>query len=253
MIEDVVRITNPTGNISLIGVYFPEDPGGVDETRNKAASTVSLGEAWTRGINPHRSAPVKRYNEYLRSAIASGRRSAQHDREPPAATRSRARPTPTTSSIVARTATRRSSSSPTCTPPEAPIEFDDAINQGISKMRSETSPVRELPQPTMRGVGPMTVWRVVMPPSGVARVRNEPASTAHESSASERGVFHPTGPRRSPPAPSIRNGHGRESPRCRSRTHCEESPPRREAANVPARTGPRDGDARSNSTKKRND
>ncbi len=73
IIEDCIRVTNPTGHIGLIGVYFPEDPGGVDEDAKKGRFTISLGQAWNKGITIGMGqAPVKRYNVYLRDLILAG-------------------------------------------------------------------------------------------------------------------------------------------------------------------------------------
>lgn len=72
-IEDVIRATNPTGHIGIIGVYFPEDPGGVDANAKKGRFTLSLGTAWEKGLSIEMGqAPVKRYNVYLRDLILSG-------------------------------------------------------------------------------------------------------------------------------------------------------------------------------------
>ena len=72
-IEDVIRATNPTGHVGLIGVYFPEDPGGVDADAKKGRFTLSLGTAWEKGLSIEMGqAPVKRYNAYLRDLILSG-------------------------------------------------------------------------------------------------------------------------------------------------------------------------------------
>jgi len=72
--EDVVNVTNPTGSVSLIGVYFPEDPGGVDEAAKQGRFTLPLGLAWNKGLAIGMGqARVKQYNEYLRGAIVSGR------------------------------------------------------------------------------------------------------------------------------------------------------------------------------------
>jgi glutathione-independent formaldehyde dehydrogenase len=72
--EDVVNITNPTGSVSLIGVYFPEDPGGVDENAKHGRFTLPLGLAWNKGLSIGMGqARVKQYNEYLRSVITTGR------------------------------------------------------------------------------------------------------------------------------------------------------------------------------------
>ena len=73
VLDDVIAVTNPTGHVSLIGVYFPEDPGGVDEQAKKGHYTMALGQAWNKGISIEMGqAPVKCYNEYLRDLIVSG-------------------------------------------------------------------------------------------------------------------------------------------------------------------------------------
>ncbi|HEX3426379.1 MAG TPA: hypothetical protein VHT30_09620, partial [Acidimicrobiales bacterium] len=73
VLEDAVRITNPTGHVSLIGVYFPEDPGGVNEDEKQGLFTLPLGLAWNKGISFEMGqCPVKRYNVYLRDLIIAG-------------------------------------------------------------------------------------------------------------------------------------------------------------------------------------
>jgi glutathione-independent formaldehyde dehydrogenase len=73
ILDDVVRITNPTGHISLIGVYFPEDPGGVNEDAKRGRLPLNLGDAWNKGVSIEMGqAPVKRYNEYLLDLIVNG-------------------------------------------------------------------------------------------------------------------------------------------------------------------------------------
>ncbi|MBV8599952.1 MAG: glutathione-independent formaldehyde dehydrogenase [Candidatus Eremiobacteraeota bacterium] len=72
IINDLARLVNPTGHIGLIGVYFPEDPGGVDEDAKKGIFKFPLGQVWNNGISIEMGqAPVKRYNEYLRDLICN--------------------------------------------------------------------------------------------------------------------------------------------------------------------------------------
>ncbi|MBV8489717.1 MAG: alcohol dehydrogenase, partial [Candidatus Eremiobacteraeota bacterium] len=74
VVEDVIRVTNPTGHVGLIGVYFPKDPGGVDGDAKNGRFTLSLGTAWEKGLSIEMGqAPVKRYNEYLRDLILAGK------------------------------------------------------------------------------------------------------------------------------------------------------------------------------------
>jgi len=73
ILEDCIRAVNPTGRIGLIGVYFEEDPLGVNEDEKKGKFTMSLGSAWNKGVTVAMGqAPVKRYNEYLRDLIVAG-------------------------------------------------------------------------------------------------------------------------------------------------------------------------------------
>lgn len=73
ILEDCIRVVNPTGRIGLIGVYFEEDPRGVTEDEKQGRFTMSLGSAWNKGVTVSMGqAPVKRYNEYLRDLIVAG-------------------------------------------------------------------------------------------------------------------------------------------------------------------------------------
>ena len=72
LLADLVRVTNPTGHIGLIGVYFPQDPGGKGAEK-EGKFPFPLGEAWNKGISIEMGqAPVKRYNVYLRDLILAG-------------------------------------------------------------------------------------------------------------------------------------------------------------------------------------
>ncbi|MBV8639325.1 MAG: glutathione-independent formaldehyde dehydrogenase [Candidatus Eremiobacteraeota bacterium] len=74
VLNNVIRVTNPTGHVGIIGVYFPQDPRGVDEQEKQGKFTMALGEAWNRGLSFEMGqAPVKRYNVYLRDLILAGR------------------------------------------------------------------------------------------------------------------------------------------------------------------------------------
>jgi glutathione-independent formaldehyde dehydrogenase len=73
VLEDLARVVNPTGHIGIIGVYFPEDPGGKDPDEKQGRFTIPLGMLWNKGIGIEMGqAPVKKYNVYLRDLIVSG-------------------------------------------------------------------------------------------------------------------------------------------------------------------------------------
>ncbi len=74
VLEDLIRLVNPTGHIGLIGVYFPKDPGADTEEGRNGQILISLGMAWNKGISIEMGqAPVKRYNVYLRDLILAGK------------------------------------------------------------------------------------------------------------------------------------------------------------------------------------
>lgn len=74
VIEDLVQIVDATGSIGLIGVYFSEDPGGMDQNARQGVFNIPLGALWAKGIKVETGqAPVKRYNALLRDAIIQDR------------------------------------------------------------------------------------------------------------------------------------------------------------------------------------
>ncbi|MBZ5583261.1 MAG: glutathione-independent formaldehyde dehydrogenase [Acidobacteriia bacterium] len=73
-VRNLARIVNPTGHAGLIGVYFPKDPGGVDQSARKGYYEFPLGDFWDKGIGIEMGqAPVKQYNVFLRDMIIHGR------------------------------------------------------------------------------------------------------------------------------------------------------------------------------------
>jgi len=74
VLEWLAGIVNPTGKAGLIGVYFPEDPGGVDANAKEGHITLPLGRFWEKGIEIGMGqCPVKKYNLFLRDLIIAGR------------------------------------------------------------------------------------------------------------------------------------------------------------------------------------
>lgn len=73
-IRDIADVINPTGAVGLIGVYFSEDPGGIDKHAKKGEFLFPLGKLWSNGVSIGQGqAPVKKYNVYLRDLIINGR------------------------------------------------------------------------------------------------------------------------------------------------------------------------------------
>lgn len=73
VIEELAEIVQPTGAISLIGVYFPEDPGANNAQAKKGILPIPLGTLWDKGIAIGMGqCPVKQYNEFLRETVISG-------------------------------------------------------------------------------------------------------------------------------------------------------------------------------------
>ncbi len=74
VIEELVHIVNPTGRIGIVGVYFPEDPGGIDAAAKKGQFRLPLGDIFEKGLSVGTGqTPVKKYNAYLRDLIVAGR------------------------------------------------------------------------------------------------------------------------------------------------------------------------------------
>src|SRR4051812_4997602 len=74
VIEELVHVVNPTGRIGIVGVYFPEDPGGVNDAAKKGQFVLPLGDIFDKGLSIGTGqTPVKKYNAYLRDLIVAGR------------------------------------------------------------------------------------------------------------------------------------------------------------------------------------
>jgi glutathione-independent formaldehyde dehydrogenase len=72
--ENVLRVVNPTGNVSLIGVYIAPDPGAKNEQAKQGVFPFPIADFFDKGITiSGGQAPVKKYNEYLRDLIVNGK------------------------------------------------------------------------------------------------------------------------------------------------------------------------------------
>jgi glutathione-independent formaldehyde dehydrogenase len=73
VLENCLKVVNPTGSIGMIGVYMSPDPGAKGDAKQGIFS-FPVAEFFDKGITMGSGqAPVKKYNEYLRDLIVNGR------------------------------------------------------------------------------------------------------------------------------------------------------------------------------------
>jgi glutathione-independent formaldehyde dehydrogenase len=73
VLEDLIQLVNPTGHLGIVGLYVPEDPGGVNPHAKKGEIQISFGKLWEKGISfGTGQTPVIRYAPRLRDLVASG-------------------------------------------------------------------------------------------------------------------------------------------------------------------------------------
>ena len=74
VIEDIARLVNPTGAVSLIGVYTKADPGAPDGARKMGKLLLPLGDLWEKGVTIGMGqCPVKKYDRQLRDLVIAGK------------------------------------------------------------------------------------------------------------------------------------------------------------------------------------
>jgi len=74
VVENCLRVVNPTGSIGMIGVYIAPDPGAKSEHAKKGIFPFPVADFFDKGITMGSGqAPVKKYNEYLRDLIVNGK------------------------------------------------------------------------------------------------------------------------------------------------------------------------------------
>jgi glutathione-independent formaldehyde dehydrogenase len=70
----LVKSVRFTGEIGVVGVFVPQDPGAPDELSKQGKAAFDFGEFWFRGQKlGSGQCPVKRYNRQLRDLIAGGK------------------------------------------------------------------------------------------------------------------------------------------------------------------------------------
>jgi glutathione-independent formaldehyde dehydrogenase len=74
VLANLAELVNATGAIGIIGVFLDEDPGGQDSRAKIGEFNIPLGKIWSKSISIGMGqCPVKKYNEFLRDLIISGR------------------------------------------------------------------------------------------------------------------------------------------------------------------------------------
>ncbi len=74
VLENCVKVVNPTGSIGVIGVYIAPDPGAESDHAKNGVFPFPVAEYFDKGITMGSGqAPVKKYNEYLRDLIVNGK------------------------------------------------------------------------------------------------------------------------------------------------------------------------------------
>lgn len=74
VLENCLKVVNPTGSIGMIGVYIAPDPGASSKAAKNGIFPFPIAEFFDKGITMGSGqAPVKKYNEYLRDLIVNGR------------------------------------------------------------------------------------------------------------------------------------------------------------------------------------
>ena len=70
----IAKVINPTGTVGSVGVYFEEDPVGVDSNASKGIFEMPLGELWGKGVQLGMGqTPVKKFIPFLRDLIIAGK------------------------------------------------------------------------------------------------------------------------------------------------------------------------------------
>ncbi|KAK4934866.1 hypothetical protein LTR66_015528 [Elasticomyces elasticus] len=74
VLEQLIRVTRPTGGLGIPGLYVPSDPGAPDEQSGMGQILIPFGKLFEKGLHLGTGqCNVKAYNRYLRDLIISGR------------------------------------------------------------------------------------------------------------------------------------------------------------------------------------
>lgn len=74
VLDALIMIVNPTGQLGIPGLYVPSDPGGVDPHAKEGRLLIPFGKLFEKGLSLGTGqCNVKKYNAYLRDMIIAGR------------------------------------------------------------------------------------------------------------------------------------------------------------------------------------
>ncbi|MBX3252209.1 MAG: glutathione-independent formaldehyde dehydrogenase [Myxococcales bacterium] len=74
VLEDLIRLVNPTGRIGSVGLYVPNDPGGINPHAKRGEFRLSFGKLWEKGLSLGTGqTPVVRFAPMLRDLIVAGK------------------------------------------------------------------------------------------------------------------------------------------------------------------------------------
>ena len=74
VINNLIRVVRPTGELGIPGLYVPEDPGAPDEMAAQGRLGIDFGKFFEKGLKCGTGqCNVKSYNRYLRDMIIEGR------------------------------------------------------------------------------------------------------------------------------------------------------------------------------------
>ncbi len=74
VLNQMMEITRPAGQVGIPGLYVTEDPGAVDKAAKQGALSLRFGLGWAKAQSFHTGqTPVLRYNRQLMQAILHGR------------------------------------------------------------------------------------------------------------------------------------------------------------------------------------
>jgi len=74
VLDNLIRVTRPTGGLGIPGLYVPSDPGAPDAQSGQGQILISFGKLFEKGLSLGTGqCNVKKYNRYLRDLIISGK------------------------------------------------------------------------------------------------------------------------------------------------------------------------------------